>query len=44
MTEAMDLNNDPSRQMIEAESADFVFNRGSVNAFDFIVLQPIDLP
>ena len=42
--EAMDLNSNPSRQIPEAESADFAFNRGSVNAFNFIALQPIDMP
>ena len=42
--EAMDLNSNPSRQIPEAESADFAFNRGSVNALNFIALQPIDMP
>jgi len=43
VTEAMDLHSNPSRLIPETDSADFAFNRGSVNAFNFIALQPIDM-
>jgi len=39
MTDGMDLDGYPSRLIPEAESADFAFNRGSVNALNFRVLR-----
>ncbi len=44
VTEAMDVDGDPPRQISDIASADFAFNRSSVNAFDFVTLQPIEMP